>query len=310
VGLVAPKSFLIRSVLEGMALQRLEILTAGQYERLASADGLEAYDVLVFDDYAPPTAELMPPGRYLTFGPTPPLEGLNEYGEGAAQIVLSARGEHPALRFVSLDQLFIGDCTLLQPGDDIQVLAEGTEGPIMLAVSRAAMQVIHLPFNPLDTNWPFLRSFVTFVFNAVDHLGHIGEGVTEQGFEVGEALTTRLPASAANIELRLPDGTIEALSPSDPTRLSWGPIRLAGVYTLRWDDAEAEDRRSRFFAVNLLSESEGRLDAADDLAVGQEMVAAAAGDVRGYTPLWPYAITFCLIVLMIEWWVYHRKTYV
>ncbi|MDY7108224.1 MAG: VWA domain-containing protein [Planctomycetota bacterium] len=310
IGLVAPRSFLLRSVLEGMSLKRLELLTAGQYERLAEADGLEAYDVIVFDRYAPPTADLMPPGRYLTFGPAPPVEGLNEYGEGAAQIVLSTRGEHPALRFVNLDQLFIGDCRLLQPADDVQVLAEGTEGPIIVAVSRGAMQIIHVTFDPLDTNWPFLRSFVTFVFNAVDYLGHIGAGVTEQGFEVGEALTTRLPATASNIELTLPDGTVEPLSPGDPSRLSWGPIRLTGIYALSWNEPETDEIRKRFFAVNLPGESEGRLDAAENLAVGQETVAAATGDTWGYTPLWPWAIAFCLAVLMFEWWVYHRKTYV
>jgi PAS domain-containing protein len=309
VGLVAPKSFLIRSVLEGMSLERLEILTAGQYERLAGAGGLDAYDVIVFDDYAPPTPQLMPPGRYLTFGATPPIEGLNEYSRNQAQIVLNARMEHPALRFVTLDQLFIADCNLVQPAEDIEILAEGTQAPIILGVSRGAMQVIHVTFDPLESNWPFQRSFVTFVFNAVDYLGNIGEGVTERGFAVGEALTTRLPASATNIELRLPDDTIEMPSPSDPTMLSWGPIRLTGLYLLSWDEEGSDERQSRVFAVNLLSESEGRLDAADDLSVGQETVAAAAGDARGYTPLWPYAIVFCLIVLTFEWWVYHRKAY-
>ena len=42
----------------------------------------------------------MPPARYLTFGVTPPLEGLNEYGDGEGQIILTARDDHPVLRIV------------------------------------------------------------------------------------------------------------------------------------------------------------------------------------------------------------------
>jgi len=62
--------------------------------------------------------------------------------------------------------------------------------------------------------------------------------------------------------------------------------------------------------VNLLSESEGQIAAAETLRVGQERVAGAGRGAEAYTPLWPYAIAFCLAVLMFEWWVYHRKTYV
>ena len=309
VGLVAPKNFLIRTVLEGMALERLDVLTSQQYERLADRKELDGYDVIVFDNYAPP-AGVMPPGRYLAFGRTPPLAEFSEFGESEAQIVIDLKSGHPALRFVNLDQLYIAESRLVQPSDEVEVLAEGTQGPIVLFVSRGSMQVLYVTFDPAMSNWFRLRSWVTFNQNAVNYLGTIGEGLTSEGFAVGAALTTRLPASATDIELLLPDGTVEPLSPTDPTMLTWGPIRLAGLYVLNWDAPDSADRQARPFAVNVLSEREGRIDAVQTLEIGQDMVAGTAGDAGAYTPLWPYAVGFCLLVLMFEWWVYHKKAFI
>jgi hypothetical protein len=309
VALVAPKNFLIRTVLEGMALERLEVLTTAQYERRAERKELDGYDVVVFDNYAPPEG-LMPPGRYLVYGVTPPLADFNEFGRSDAQIMIDWQPGHPALRFVNLDHLFIAECRLVQPSDEVEVLVEGTQGPLVLSVSRGAMHVLYVTFDPAMSNWFRLRSWVTFNQNAVNYLGAIGEGLTSEGFSVGQALTTRLPASATNVELRLPDGAVEPLRPTDPTALSWGPIRLAGLYLLNWSVPESEDRQARPFAVNILSETEGRIDAVQTLEIGQETVAGTAGDAGAYTPLWPYAVGFCLLVLMFEWWVYHKKAFI
>ena len=307
VGLVAAKSFFLRSALEGLPLQRLELLTAAQYERLARDGGLDAYDLIVFDDHAPP---LMPPGRYLSFGRAPPVEGLNESGEADVQIVLSTRDDHPVLRFVGLDDLFILKCRLIQPADDVTVLVEGSRGPLVVAVSRGPMQIIHVAFDLVDSNWPLLRSWVTFLFNAVDYLGHVGDGLTSEGLTVGEALTTRLPASVQDDRLHTPGGAELDLSGADPTQLSWGPIRLAGLHVLRWTQPGTDGEQSRAFAVNVLSEPESRIGSVEKLQIGQEHVEGTAGDAAAYTPLWPYAIGVCLAVLMLEWWVYHRKAFI
>jgi hypothetical protein len=309
VGLVAPKNFLIRTVMEGMALERLDVLTESQYERRAERRELDGYDVIIFDSYAPP-AELMPPGRYLVYGVTPPLAELNEFGQSEAQIVINWDTGHPALRFVNLDSLYIAQSRLVQPSEEAEVLAEGTQGPLLISIARGPMQVLFVTFDPALSNWFRLRSWVTFNQNAVNYLGTIGEGLTSEGFAVGEALTTRLPATATDLELSLPDGTAEPLAATDPTMLSWGPIRLAGLYVLSWAVPETEDRQIRPFAVNILSESEGRIDVVEELEIGQETVTGTAGDTGAYTPLWPYAVGFCLLVLMFEWWVYHKKAFI
>ena len=308
VALVDSGSFLLRSVLEGMPLDSPELLTAAMYERLAAAGRLDQYDVIVFDDYAPPP-EAMPANRYLIFGATPPVEGFTRFGEGDNQVVLNARAEHPVMRFVNLESLFLGAFSLIQPADDVQVLAEGNRSPVIMAISRGPLQIIYLPFDPLDTNWPFQRSFVTFVFNAVEFLGHVGEGLTIRSLVPGDALATRLPATATDIELIGPDGPPERLEPLDPTMLSWGPIRLAGVYLIGWSAPVAAEPQTRAFAVNIESGAEGRIDAAENIEVGQEKIEGTGRDEMAYTPLWPYAITLCLGLLMFEWWVYHRKTY-
>ncbi|MCH8260646.1 MAG: VWA domain-containing protein [Planctomycetes bacterium] len=311
IALVEPDSFVIKMVLEGIpTLAGIDLLSTERFEVLAQEGGLDRYDVVVLDNYAPPEG-LMPPARYLTFGATPPLDGFNEYAADQPQLVLDVKDEHPIFRFVSLDQLYVSKSKLIQPADDVQVLVDGSAGPLIVAVARGPMQVIHVAFDPLDSNWPFLRSFVTFVVNAVDYLGHAGEALTTKGFSPGEALTARLPATATDIQLHLPDGSVRSIQPLDPTLLSWGPIRLSGVYGLVWSFPDEDETYSRAFAVNLLSEPEANIRPAEKILAHEGGgVQLAGGDGSQYTPLWPWAVGFCLALIMFEWWVYHRKAYI
>ncbi|MCZ6834495.1 MAG: VWA domain-containing protein, partial [Planctomycetota bacterium] len=134
VALVASGRSLIRPVLEGMSLEALDLMSPTRFERFAQEGGLDPYDVIVFDDYAPP---VLPEGRYLIFGETPDIDGFNRYGDGTDQVVLDSKDQHPALRYVTLDYLFISKLNLLQPDDDIDVLAQGLRNaPLIVSVSR------------------------------------------------------------------------------------------------------------------------------------------------------------------------------
>jgi len=313
VALVSPDSTrsIVLRALEGMKFERLEALTPERYEQKAAAGELETYDVVVIDNYQP---KAMPPGRYLTFGPTPPVDGLSDFGEGEQQLVLSGKDDHPVLRYVTHDRLFIQKFRLVQPGNDVITLLEGSRSPVAVMLSRGPMQLIHCPFDPLESNWPFHRGFVTFLFNSVDFLGHAGSAITSEGLKPGGVISARLPSSATQVVLHRPDAEAETLTPSDPAQLAaglvWGPIRRAGLYTLSWKLAGSEASESRSFAANLLSESEGRLDVDPKLEIGTESIDSRDTAASAYTPLWPYAIGLCVALLMVEWWVYHRKAYI
>ncbi len=311
VALVESQSFLLRTLLEGMgSIERLSLLDAKAFEELAATGVIDPYDVVIFDNYAPPP-QLMPPGRYLSFGATPPVEGITDYGAGEGQLILDAAEDHPAFRFVNLERLYISRFRLIQPGDDVQVLAEGSGGPAILAVSRGPMRVIHVTFDPLDSNWPFLRGFVTFVVNAVEYLGRAGEAISASSFEPGEALVARLPAAATAVKLKMPDDEDpdlgDDLQVTDPELFTWGPIRLAGVYGLSWEEPGADERVAQAFAVNCTSDREGDIAPAPRILAREEGVTVAGGSGGRYTPLWPWAIGLCLAVLMAEWWIYHKK---
>lgn len=305
VAIVSPQGWVLREAIAAMNPAGLETLTGAAYETRAEQGPLDEFDVIVFDDYAP---EQLPAGRYLAFGAVPPVEGLNPYGRTDRQIVLTTRDDHPVMQNVNMDNIFIHEFTLLQPSREIEVLAEGSQGPAVVFTARGPVILLHVPFNPLDSNWPFLRSYPTFVYNAVEFLGHFGETVADTGFRPGEALTTRLPSEATNVRLIKPDGRTESINAPDPTHLSWGPITQSGVHVLAWREPDRGDEQRRPFAVNLLSETEGDLRVNENLTIGRDRIQGDRAGRTAYTPLWPWALGLCLALLMIEWWVYHKKT--
>jgi hypothetical protein len=305
VALVNQQSQLLLWVLEGLSLKSIEKMTPAQFDSLVQAGGATNYDVVVLDNYAPPS---LPEGRYLVFGKTPPVEGLNEFGEGANQVILTTQDDHPCMRYVAMDNVFISRFRQLAPADDVQVIAEGSSGPAIVEISRGPLALLYVTFDPLESSWPFQRSFVTFIFNAIDYLGHRGEQVTSQGYRPGDAITTRLPESARNMTMTLPDRSVAEVTASDPSEVIWGPATLSGVHLLKWTDPASAEPQERPFAVNLLSETEGALAVPSEIKVGGSKEIRSAGEgATSYTPLWPWAVGIALVILLLEWWIYHKR---
>jgi len=104
----------------------------------------------------------------------------------------------------------------------------------------------------------------------------------------------------------------------DPGQFSWGPARLAGLYQLTWEGpgridgkAHSEENQTpghrRAFAVNALSPTEGDIAVRDKITIGTDKLTGVSADDSAYTPLWPWAVGATLFMLMLEWWVYHRR---
>ncbi len=311
LALVDSDTFVLRTVLEGVGTIEppIDLLTADQFARLAEQEALEAYDVVVLDDLETDVTEL-PPGRYLAIGAPPPVAGLNPYGLSKPQLVLDLKDEHAIFRFVNLDQLFIDQAHLIQPDDDVELLAEGSEAPLIVRIARGPTEAIYVAFNPLDSNWPFQRSFVTFLVNAIEYLGHAGEAISDTSFAPGEALTARLPAAAQSLVLTLPDGAELPVPALNPASFTWGPIRTGGLYGLAYELPGADDPVREVYAVNALSELEGDIRPAEEILAREEAVVVAGAGTNRYMALWPWAVGLCLAVMMVEWWVYHRKAFI
>jgi len=314
VAAVNPALALTTDAFSGMnMLQRLDVLAGAQFESYAEEGALSRYDVIVLDDYTP---ETLPPGRYLSLGAELPIEdlALGAPREDFVQIADWDR-EHALLRYVQLDNLVIQNLRPLEHSDRVTALAEAGAGTFMApAIAEYVDQdhhIVLLTFNPTDTNWFWDESFVIFMVNAIEYLGTVGEGSAERALSPGETITARLPQDATEVRMLLPDGTERPVPTADPTSLNWAQTERTGLYQLVWSGAgETEDRVKRF-AVNLMDETESGIASADRLVWGSNEEVMATGEAAGVqTPLWPWAIAFCLFVLMVEWWVYHRKTYV
>lgn len=308
VAVVAPRSFLVEVALSGMRLRGFDILSADRFEQLARNGGLDQYDVIILEGVNPTS---LPPGRYLSFATDLPLDGFEVLSEGEGMFIPAVDQDHPVMRYVNLDHLVIGKHRRLVENGRFRVLADGSIGreivPAVVEFAGNQVNAVWLAFNHLDTNWFTNQSFVIFLSNAIDYLGTVGDVFAQQDLVPGQPITTRLPAAAREIRMVTPDGSVERLDGVDPTSIVWSRTLLTGLYRVLWSEGGAE--AARRFAVNQFSERESDLRRAD-LVWGGEVIPAEGDAGRIQTPIWPWALGLCLIVLMFEWWVYHRKTFV
>lgn len=327
VGLVSTGNLFLESALEGMPI-RLTTLSPDGFEQMRREARLNEYDAFVMDGWMPVIDDeedgpSLPDGRYLIFGQIPTMRGLAP-GEGAvndqASIITSVTRDHPAMRLAGFEDIVIGRSLPMDVTGEARVLAESSDGPVIVEATDGAVRALVLAFDASDTSWPFDTGFVLFLANAIEYLG--GEGGELDGSITlpGETLTTRLPAQAESVSVITPGGSRFEVNPSSDGRISFGPISKAGLYEVTWSgppgprDPVIDGRPRRPIPVNLFDPDESHLRVAEtlDIATGRATASAVTG---GETPeeragLWKWALLGVLGMLMIEWYVYNRKVHV
>lgn len=323
VAMVTQGNLFLTTALEGLPLARLVQYTPGQYDAAAARGEMGQFDVVVFDGWIPTVdgAPGLPPGRALVLGAIPAPLGVAADGEPGFAQVLDWRRDHPVMRLLLLDKLLISRLPEVVAPDGVgaTVLAETDRGPALIELTSADTRALVVPFNVLDSNWPFDVSFVVFVGAGINYLGQEGGlyGETGGGFKPGTVLTDRLPIGAAAVRLDPPAGGDVPLVPAADGRIAYGPIRTAGLYEVSWNgpagagDVRDGSRAIRTYAANLLDSAESDIAASPLLLLsGQRIDAESVEQARAMIRLWPWLILAALAVLMLEWWVYNRKVHV
>lgn len=329
VALVGEGDLFIASALESLPLSKLDRLTPRAYESLIAAGKGGDYDIYVMSGWAPAAGKekpALPPGRFLIFGAIPPIEGLTALPapeESKADVIIDWDRRHPSLAQVDLSSLILSRPLTMRAGESVRVMAQASRGPAIVEVNAGGARAIVAAFDPMETNWPFDVNFIVFLAMSIRDLAGDSGTSAVASLLPGETLSTRVPAGATGVTLLGPESLRVSLPPAADGTVSYGPLRRAGEYTLRWDGpAGATDMviggsPQRTIPVNLFDPHESAIDSRTVLALptgdvqavnrDEARPGASARDRRATRPLWPWLILAALAVLMLEWFIYHRK---
>jgi hypothetical protein len=291
VRLVSEKSLYLPEVLRAQPRLRVTLLTPADFAQLA-ARAPQLSGVTIIEGSLPPR---LPPGSYFLINPVPAAGGdqlFTRIGQVKNPAFTRFRSEHPVLRSVQLAEVAIAQSNTYRLGPGSTVLAGTQDEALLWAQEDRGRRVVGLAFAPSESNLPLRVAFPVLVYNTLTWLGETRVGATTltpgKRFAIDVA-----DATAARAVVRHPDGTERTLAAVGGTLQLVGD--KVGLYLVR----AAGDTR---VAANLFSASES--------ALGQRPVPpgwTSGGLSRTNSETWPFFVVLGILILLLEWQLYHRR---
>jgi hypothetical protein len=182
-------------------------------------------------------------------------------------------------------------------------IVESERTPMIVAGERDGRRVVWCGFDVRDTDLPLRVAFPIFINSSLRWLT-APRNTSTQSLEslplrAGEAIPLSPPATAKEIRIAFPDKSTLRV-PVQTVPLLFSGATQTGLYT-----ASAGNWK-KTFGVNLLSKNESDLTPRDALQAGEGKPVTAESRGRANKELWGYLALLALVLLGIEWWVFHR----
>lgn len=296
--LVSKGNFFLERVLAlapGVAVARID---PEKYEPVTT------YDVVVFDNFSP---SKIGPGKYLFINAAPHVEGFSAGPKPLAmQAVLDWNRLHPITRYVELDRLEIAKVLDMKAPDWMTPLVEGEAVPLVLAGERQGFRMVCIPFDIFDSDWALQVSFPIFFSNTVNWLLGAGEG-SIQAVQHGTGDMVRLEGLKLGVSEKLaikgPGGREWQLEPNPEGNIFFNQTLFTGFY-----DYSIGGKPRGSFAVNTISPEESNIEPVQALKTGERAVEAVTV-ARQNREIWTWLAIGALVLLVVEWHIYGRRSW-
>jgi Ca-activated chloride channel family protein len=297
-----PKPVKVLLVSRGNRLLEKALRAAPNVE-LASAtdltDAASGFDFVVLDGVTP---TVWPKGNVLAIHVvnTNWLEGVRNV---EAPPIVDWKSAHPLLRYAGFDNVQVVQSLTARTPTWAVSLVETPQAPLIVAGELGRQRIIWIGFDLLESNWPLRVSFPIFIANAVEWLNPASARSDQLLVKAGDPFRLALTEPRASAQVTLPDGATKNLAlDASANELVFGDTYKQGVYRLRLGTNDT------VFCVDLLDAAESDIKPRDALQLGQYTKVSATTTKRANMELWRTIAALGLLVLLGEWWYYHRRT--
>jgi len=217
--------------------------------------------------------------------------------------IVDWKNTHPILRYVNFDTVLIREAFKVPAPAWAFSLVDSPQAPLIIAGELNKRRIIWIAFDVTDSNWPLRFSFPIFIANAVDWLNPFAERNSQLVVRAGDPFRVQFEEDLKEVIVIFPDGSqkVEKVEPGKK-EMVFGETMKAGLYQVKAGAAGS------FFTVNLLDQVESNITPADSLKFGKYTFAEATTLKRANMEIWRWIALGAFLILMVEWWYYHRRT--
>ena len=197
---------------------------------------------------------------------------------------------------------------IIQTGSNLEkIFSCGANDPALLAgihtSTEGSVRLIVTSFDFRNSNWAYLvTDYIILVNNLVKYSIPTAIEASEDGYQVGDTIEFNAPAGASKVSLYY-DGT---LIDSQANIISMkAELNEIGTYEFVVEYADGKKQAQSYKVASSISKEESDVTLFGDAIVAPAILDGAEVEADPIE-IFPYLIAFLLLLLVVEWGVYHR----
>jgi len=297
-----PKPIRVLLVSKGNRLLEKALRAAANVELATSAelsDEAAGFDFVVLDSVAP---SVWPKGNVLAFHVVN-TNWIPEVTPLETPALVDWRSTHPLLRYAGFDNVQVAQSLGANAPTWALSLLDSPQAPLILAGDLGRQRIVWVGFDVLESNWPLRVSFPIFIANAVEWLNPANTKGSQLLVKAGEAFRLTLAGREKEATVTMPGGETRKINiDASANELVFADTYKQGVYRMQLGTNDTT------FCVDLLDSAESNIKPREELQLGKYTKVGATNRQRTNMELWRSIASLGVLVLLVEWWYYHRRT--